>query len=199
MCEVSIERRRLTVAGVAGLVGLPALATGASPTAAPRDNQLGALIAERRSLWLLRGTEQLRVTYWTASAGANKNAYLDVCWMMRDIQADRVFAMDRRLLDVLCGIQTWLARNGIEAPLQIHSGYRTRQTNNKTEGAALASRHLIGQAADISMPGVSNVKIAGMASILGQGGTGFYVGRGFVHVDCGDERIWIDQRGKKPA
>ena len=37
------------------------------------------------------------------------------------------------------------------------------------------------------------------AQKLGQGGTGFYVGRGFVHVDTGDERVWIDQRRKAPV
>jgi uncharacterized protein YcbK (DUF882 family) len=36
-----------------------------------------------------------------------------------------------------------------------------------------------------------------MSQSLGMGGTGFYVGRGFVHVDTGDERLWIDQ-GRRP-
>ena len=79
------------------------------------------------------------------------------------------------------------------SPLQIHSGYRTRATNGKLEGAALNSRHLVGKAADITVPGVSNVRLAGMASLLGMGGTGLYPGRGFVHVDTGDERIWISR------
>jgi uncharacterized protein YcbK (DUF882 family) len=57
---------------------------------------------------------------------------------------------------------------------------------------------VVGQAADISVPGVSNVRLAGMSSVLGRGGTGFYVGRGFVHVDTGNERIWIDQK-RRPA
>jgi uncharacterized protein YcbK (DUF882 family) len=165
-------------------------------SAAAADNQLAALIGDRRELWLVRGQEELRANYWSATRGHNRDAYLNLCWLMRDVQADRVFAMDRRLFDVLTGLQVWLARNGVQAPIEIHSGYRTRKTNNKIEGAALDSRHLIGQAADISVPGVSNVKLAGMASVLGRGGTGFYVGKGFVHVDCGDERIWIDQ--KKP-
>ncbi len=105
--------------------------------------------------------------------------------------------MNHDLLDVLCGVQTWLARNGINAPLRIHSGYRTPQTNQRTEGAALDSRHVVGRAVDISVRGVSNVKLAGMASVLGRGGTGLYPGRNFVHVDTGDERIWIDRPRKK--
>ncbi len=103
-----------------------------------------------------------------------------------------------RLLDVLCGLQTWLARTGVDAPLRIHSGYRTPKTNKLTEGAALDSRHIVGRAVDISVAGVSNLKLAGMASVLGRGGTGLYPGRNFVHVDTGDERIWIDRPRKKP-
>lgn len=193
------ERRSLVMLPIAAslLALLPTTArTAPTADAASNDNQLAALIAERRELWLVRGKEELRATYWSARDGADRDAYLNICWLMRDVQADRVFVMDRRLLDVLCGIQTWLSRSGLNAPIQVNSGYRTRKTNNKLEAAALDSRHLIGQAADISVAGVSNVRLAGMASILGRGGTGFYVGKGFVHVDCGDQRIWIDQ--KKP-
>jgi uncharacterized protein YcbK (DUF882 family) len=50
---------------------------------------------------------------------------------------------------------------------------------------------------DISVAGISNLKLAGMASVLGHGGTGLYPGRNFVHVDTGDERIWIDRPRKK--
>ena len=41
------------------------------------------------------------------------------------------------------------------------------------------------------LPGVKNVKLAGMASVLGRGGTGLYPGRNFVHIDTGDERVWV--------
>jgi len=199
-CECLRERRRwLLLPGAASLAALAPLRAEAADTRSTSDNQLAALISERRELWLVRGSEELRSTYWIARSGPDRDAYLNICWLMRDVQADRVFTMDRRLLDVLCGIQTWLARSGLQAPIQINSAYRTRATNSKTEGSALASRHLVGQAADISIAGVSNVKLAGMASILGRGGTGFYVGKGFVHVDCGDERIWIDQRKARPS
>ena len=159
------------------------------------------LLRERRTLWLRRGNEELRATYWTAAQGRNQDEYLHLCWILRDVQADRVFAMNRALLDTLAGIQAWLKHSGVDAPIELHSGYRTRRTNLATEGAALNSRHVVGQAADISVPGVSNVKLAGMSSVLGRGGTGFYVGRGFVHVDTGNERIWIDQKSKasRPA
>ena len=192
----SESRRRLLLATGASVCAAIAGDASAAVSDTP-EARLSELLSDRRSLRLLRGEERLDATYWTAAAGYNRDEYLNICWLMRDLQADRVFPMNHGLLDVLCGVQTWLARNGVDAPLRIHSGYRTPKTNQRTEGAALDSRHIVGRAADISVTGVSNVKLAGMASVLGRGGTGFYPGRSFVHVDTGDERIWIDRSRKK--
>jgi uncharacterized protein YcbK (DUF882 family) len=195
--KISKIRRRLLLTA-AGSFCLTVAEAKAAPAQTPED-RLRALLSERRMLRLVRGDEKLEATYWSADAGYNHDSYLNVCWLLRDLQADRVFPMNHGLLDVLCGLQTWLARIGVNAPLRIHSGYRTPKTNKRTEGAALDSRHIVGRAADISVVGVSNLKLAQMASLLGRGGTGLYPGRNFVHVDTGDERIWIDRPRKKPA
>jgi uncharacterized protein YcbK (DUF882 family) len=180
-------RRRLLIA--AGLsAAAPAVIASAERAG---DSPLQSLLAERRSIWLVRGSDETRATYWSAERGYDREQYLQLCWALRDVQAGRVFPMDHRLLDVLAGVQAWLARSGVDAPLEIHSGYRTHATNQRLEGAALNSRHKLGKAADITVPGVTNLKLAGMASVLGKGGTGFYPGRKFVHVDTGDERIWV--------
>jgi uncharacterized protein YcbK (DUF882 family) len=193
--EFSKSRRRLLLAAGGGFCTAVA-DTNAAVAETPED-RLRALLSDRRSLRLLRGDQYLEATYWTVNAGYNRDEYLNICWMLRDSKADRVFPINHGLLDVLSGVQAWLARNGVEAPLRIHSGYRTPKTNRLTEGAVLDSRHVVGRAADISVPGVSNVKLAGMASLLGRGGTGLYPGSSFVHVDTGDERIWIDRPRKK--
>lgn len=201
--SLGLSRRRLLAA--AGLSLLPAWAA-ASPSqpgqARPREEILADLLREQRSLWVVRDTgtqrDELRVTYWTAERGFDREQYLQLCWLLRDVRANRVFPIDHDLLAVLCGVQTWLGREGRVAPLRVMSGYRSMTTNRQTEGAALDSRHLLGKAADVAMDGVSNVKLAGIASILGRGGTGFYPGRSFVHVDVGDERIWIGA-GKKAS
>ncbi len=191
----SESRRRLLLAsGCCSCVMLVAANAKASPDTP--ESRLRELLSDRRSVRLQRGDERLEATYWTADGGYNRDEYLNICWLLRDMQADRVFPMNHGLLDVLCGVQTWLARTGIDAPLRIHSGYRTPKTNQRTESAALNSRHIVGRAVDISVSGVSNVRLAGMASVLGRGGTGFYPGRNFVHVDTGDERIWIDRPRK---
>ena len=192
------ETRRELLLSAAGVFCLAAARAEAAADLTPED-RLGALLTERRTLRLVRGDERIEATYWSVNAGYNRDEYLNVCWVLRDLQADRVFPMNHGLLDVLCGLQTWLARSGVHAPLRIHSGYRTPKTNKRTEGAALDSRHIVGRAVDISVAGVSNLKLAGMASVLGRGGTGLYPGRNFVHVDTGDERIWIDRPNKKPA
>jgi uncharacterized protein YcbK (DUF882 family) len=200
-CSHDIGRRRLLA--LAGLSALPAWAAAnpAQPGAQrPREEILADLLREQRSLWVVRENgaqrDELRVTYWTAQRGYDREQYLQLCWLLRDVQANRVFPIDHDLLAVLCGVQAWLGREGRVAPLRIFSGYRSLTTNKQTEGAALDSRHLLGKAADIAIDGVTNVKLAGIASILGKGGTGFYPGRSFVHVDVGDERVWIGA-GKK--
>jgi uncharacterized protein YcbK (DUF882 family) len=191
--ELAPTRRRLVLA--CGCCALSALATDAAAIGSgATEDWRTALLRDKRELWLLRDGEELRATYWTAAAGFNRDEYLNICWFLRDKRAERVFAMDRNLLDLLCGVQTWLGRNGHEMPIQINSAYRTMATNRKIEGAARNSQHILGRAADIIVPGVSPVKLAGMASLFGRGGTGFYVGREFVHVDTGAERIWIDQK-----
>jgi uncharacterized protein YcbK (DUF882 family) len=92
---------------------------------------------------------------------------------------------------VLCGLQNWLAFNGLHQPIHVNSGYRTFATNWNTEGSALNSRHVLGRAVDITVPGVTLARLAGMASVFGQGGVGMYLNKGFVHVDTGEERVWI--------
>lgn len=149
------------------------------------------LLPGERTLWLLRGGQQLRSTYWRPGTGYDGEAYKEICWLLRDVQAGKSFAMSLRLLDLLCGLQYWLAYNGVRQPISVNSGYRTYATNIRTEGSALNSRHVLGRAADITVPGVSLARLAGMASVFGKGGVGMYIAKGFVHVDTGDERIWV--------
>lgn len=187
-------RRRLLGCAccAAGSLLVPSLARAAAPAApAGADNWRARLLQGERSLWLVRGDDQIRSTYWTPDTGYDGEAYREICWLLRDVQANRSFAMAPRLLDVLCGLQNWLAHNGLKEPIHVNSGYRSFSTNYRTEGSALNSRHLNGQAADITVPGVPLARLAGMASLFGEGGVGMYLNKGFVHIDTGNERIWI--------
>jgi uncharacterized protein YcbK (DUF882 family) len=206
---IGMRRRQLLRCAccAAGGVVLPALARAAG-AAAPAGDRRGEsapsaaatqgandwrarLLQGARSLWLARGEAEIRSTYWTPDSGYDGEAYQEICWLLRDVQANKSFPISPRLLDVLCGLQNWLAFNGVRQPIHVNSGYRTFATNWRTEGAALNSRHVLGKAADITVPGVTLARLAGMASVFGQGGVGMYLNKGFVHVDTGEERIWI--------
>lgn len=128
--------------------------------------------------------------YWHPGTGIQRDGYSQLCWLMRDVRAGKAVAMDPRLLDLLCGIQYWLAFYGHNYYIDILSGHRTRETNSRTEGAAKHSLHIAGMAADIRIPGLPTSVLGQMARAFGIGGTGFYVDRGFIHVDTGRVRSW---------
>ena len=179
--KAGAAEREILVAGVAT----------PEATGRPAESWQARLLRGTRSLWLTRGDAEIRSTYWAPESGYDGDAYKEICWLMRDVRANKSFPMSLRLLDVLCGLQNWLVQTGVRGPIRVNSGYRTFATNIRTEGSAMSSRHLLGRAADIRVDGVSLARLAGMASLFGQGGVGMYVGKGFVHVDTGDERIWI--------
>ena len=94
------------------------------------------------------------------------------------------------LLDILRGMQGSFEAAGTSRPIILNSGYRSPQTNKKTEGAARNSQHLSGKAADIVIPDVPTDYLAKLALYLQGGGVGFYPSKGFVHVDSGNLRVW---------
>ena len=67
-------------------------------------------------------------------------------------------------------------------PVTINSGYRT-ETKNKSVGGSQYSQHKYGLAADITIKGVSPVKVAEYAETLlpNTGGIGIY--NTFTHID----------------
>jgi uncharacterized protein YcbK (DUF882 family) len=186
--ETAFSATRRMVSAVAVATNAAVDASGSS---AATGDWRARLLPGARTLWLVRGREQIRSTYWTPEAGFDGEAYKEICWLLRDMQAQKSFAMSPRLLDVLCGLQYWLAYNGVRQAIHVNSGYRTFSTNWRTEGAALNSQHLLGRAADITVPGVGLGRLAGMAGAFGQGGIGMYLNKGFVHIDTGEERVWI--------
>lgn len=151
-----------------------------------------SLLDRPRYLKLVRPTtgEAVNAMYWAPGSGYDREAYAQICWLMRDVRAGRAHNMDPRLLDLLCGIQYWLAFYGYRPTMQLLSGLRTRETNDRTEGAAKHSLHIEGMAADIRIPGISTATLGTMSQAFGVGGTGFYLDRGFVHVDTGRVRSW---------
>lgn len=157
---------------------------------APDWKQL--LLAGERRLVLRRDGPVRSLRYGLPDGSLDHEGYLAACYLLRDVRAGRMARIDPHLLDVLCGIQRWMDFIGQRSTIEITSGYRTVRTNDSAEGAGRHSLHLLGKAADIVVPGASSRVIGDMVQRFNQdGGTGIYLGKGFVHVDTGAPRTWI--------
>lgn len=82
-------------------------------------------------------------------------------------------------------------RQALGKPIKVTSGYRC-PTHNKNVGGATQSRHMQGQAADITVDGMSPLQVSQAADKVGFGGIGIYLKSGFTHCDIGPHRRWRD-------
>lgn len=172
-----LTRRRLaSLAACAALSPLAGPARAAAPSA-------------ERLIWAVNPAgEELAVAYRTGNA-YDETAMARLQLLFRDVHRNVPGPLPPLLVDVLSVLQE---RWGYERPLVIASGYRTPQTNASLEGAAPASLHLRGLAADISLRGVPLADLANAAlwlsERLGIMGIGLY--RRFLHLDIGPRRTW---------
>lgn len=114
-------------------------------------------------------------------------------WFLRDHHTDIATTMDIGTMDLVWRLQGLYRRaRGHTPTVNIHSAYRTRSTNDTlvSEGAALNSYHLRGQAVDVSVQGYGIYILANFAQQVGAGGLGLYWRGNFVHVDTGPTRFW---------
>jgi uncharacterized protein YcbK (DUF882 family) len=134
--------------------------------------------------------ERLGVTYFKNGA-YRPDALHRIDRILRDHRTGDMVAMDRRLLDLLVGVQRRLA---IDAPFHIISAYRSPQTNamlrKQGSGVAKRSYHLLGRAIDIRLPGCDTHRLKRTCLALRGGGVGYYARSDFVHVDTGEIRTW---------
>jgi len=138
-----------------------------------------------RALWLKRKStgEEFYVVFWT-DGRLDIDNYIRLCYLLRDVNEHATVQMDVNLLNLFYGIQHWaqLLRKR-DIPLVLHSGFRTDNTNSRTEGAAKFSEHKNGRAGDYILPGFSNTELANMTSFFNLGGVGLYSTH--VHGDTG--------------
>ena len=170
-----LGRRSLLFAAAAAAI---AAKPGAARAAAPE-----------RWIWAQNHAgEEVAVAY---RAGENYDiaALARLRHLFRDLREGTQGPLPPLLIDLLSVLQE---RWSYTRPLTVGSGFRTRRTNAALEGAAPASFHLRGLAADISMrgvpPGDLGLAVWLLSQRLGFGGVGLY--RGFVHVDLGPRRAW---------
>lgn len=111
---------------------------------------------------------------------------------LRDHRTGDVLALDSRLFDLLSDLTVAVGRAGTE--IDIVCGYRTPWSNEflrrTTSGVAEHSQHMLGEAIDIRIPGVSTERLRDAALSLHRGGVGYYPQSQFVHVDLGPVRRW---------
>jgi len=152
-----------------------------------------------RFLWVRnRAGEEIAAAFRRVDGQPDETVVAQLQSLFRDLRADTPGPLPVKLLDVLSLIQEgWQ----YERPLLLHSGFRTLGTNSSLEGAARGSLHLDGQAADIELHRVSVVDLAQAArsfsSIFSFMGVGIYPG--FLHVDIGPRRRWIQAAPARPV
>jgi uncharacterized protein YcbK (DUF882 family) len=134
--------------------------------------------------------ESFRDVYWSQGSYI-KESLSRINWLMRDYHVDEVEGIDPGLVDLLHAVAR---RVEAKAPLEILSGFRTLETNERLqeEGYAASSHsmHLVAKAADIRAPGVLLPHLYRAALSLRRGGVGYYPHSGFIHVDTGPLRRW---------
>jgi uncharacterized protein YcbK (DUF882 family) len=111
---------------------------------------------------------------------------------LADHRTGDVIEYDPRVFDLLYKLTA--ATGTPSREIDVVCGYRTPQSNEflrrTTVGVAQHSRHMLGQAIDIRMPGVSTLTLRNLALGLHIGGVGYYPQSQFVHVDVGPVRRW---------
>jgi len=202
--ELAMSRRELlkrsVVAGITGMgaftFSAPLLASTGLLLPANYANQADAAAfwAKPRvlKLYLPATGEHKQICYWR-DGHLDLAGYREACHMLRDVRAGKATEIDLRLLNLLRGQQGWLElAYGFKEPYQVNSGYRTKETNEATEGAARDSYHTKGQACDGKFPSLPIEYQGRLMSAFRTGGVGFYINRQkFIHSDVGRVRYWV--------
>ena len=152
---------------------------------------LASSVDQRQLSFYHTHTQQnLQVTYaiggeYVDSALAEINAFL------ADFRNGEQLVIDPALLDLIYDVRESLGGSGA---FEVISAYRSPETNamlrSKSSGVAKNSQHLLGNAIDVRLRGVSTVSLRDAAISLQRGGVGYYQSSNFVHIDTGRVRRW---------
>ncbi len=112
---------------------------------------------------------------------------------LRDWRRNEPTRMNPRLMDLI-----WEVYRAVGARDYIHvvCGYRSPATNSmlrsRSSGVAKKSQHMLGNAMDFYIPGVSLKTLRETGMKMQNGGVGYYPRSGspFVHMDVGNVRHW---------
>ncbi len=137
-----------------------------------------------------RTGERIDTIYWIEGEYIPE-ALKEISVFMRDWRSNEVIRFDNRTIDILAASHRML---DTDASYMLLSGYRSPGTNamlrSRSRSVARNSLHMKGQATDIRLEGRSVAQISRAAMSCSAGGVGKYSRSNFVHVDCGDVRVW---------
>lgn len=180
--------------GASSVISIPAFGKPAgmmAPADPSRDgSRLDALVPVIDPFVNLKNSntgEVISGRYYTVT-GYDMDMVKRLNWFMRDWREREAVWMDVRLFWTLSAIRAAAMKDGHDGMIRYNSGFRTRKTNNKIEGAARNSMHLRGQASDFSLHGIPPKTVYRYARWLGVGGVGNYPT--FTHIDTGRDRHW---------
>ncbi|MDJ1008185.1 MAG: DUF882 domain-containing protein [Paracoccaceae bacterium] len=144
----------------------------------------------RIKMYSTRTGESIDTIYWIEGEYI-KEALAEISYFMRDWRSDARIGIDTRAIDI------WAASHRLldtDDPYMMLSGYRSPETNamlrSRSRSVARNSLHMKGQAADLRLDGRSVRQMAAAAASCNAGGVGKYSRSNFVHMDCGQVRIW---------
>ncbi|WP_413734461.1 DUF882 domain-containing protein [Sodalis sp. RH21] len=182
MDHINHHRRKMLALSCAtlGLAMLPATSFATLSTPRPRILSLNNL----------NTGETLKAEFFNGK-GYNSEELSRLNHFFRDYRANKVTSIDPRLFDHIYRLQMMLDTN---KPVQLISGYRSRDTNNElrahSSGVAKHSYHTLGKAMDFHIEGLQLSNIRKAALKLRMGGVGYYPSSNFVHIDTGPVRTW---------
>ncbi len=145
----------------------------------------------RLSLHNIHTDEHLEVRFRDRDGQYDPAALDELNHLLRCHYTQEVRPIDVRVLEFVHAVSHKL---GARRPVRVFSGYRSPKYNEllirRGKRVAKHSLHLLGQAIDISLPGVALPTLRDTARHLGLGGVGYYPRDGFVHLDAGRVRSW---------
>jgi len=134
--------------------------------------------------------ESLAAVYWEKGE-YNSEALKDIAYVLRDHRTQDMSPIDPHLLDILTDLHQ---RLGSSRPFEVISGYRSPRSNamlhEHSNGVAVNSLHMYGQAIDIRLADRSLSHLRNAAWDMQRGGVGYYPASNFVHMDTGRVRRW---------
>ena len=188
-----IQRRKVLIGGLSGLVGLAGLPSAARATAlagARFGSREATLDAHQLSFYHVHTAETLAVTYREKGVLV-PDAVAAITHFLRDFRTGEAHDIDVALLDTLTLLHEAAERRG---NFEVISGFRSARTNEAlrrvTDGVAAGSLHMSGRAIDVRHTGLATEDPRAAALTLGRGGVGYYPSSNFVHIDTGAFRAW---------